>query len=208
MKLIIFGATGTVGIEIVKQALNKGYAVTAFVRNPEKISTIKHANLSVVKGDVLNPGEVEKAMQNHDAVLCALGDGRAGKIRAVGTKNIIDAMNKTRLKRLICQTTLGMGESYENLNFIWKHIMFGMLLKKAFQDHEVQEQYILNSNLDYTIVRPSALTNGEVTKGFNIGFNGAYKKLNLKISRADVADFMLCQLQTDGYVKKAVSISN
>jgi putative NADH-flavin reductase len=208
MKLIIFGATGTVGMEIVKHALANNYAVTAFVRNPEKMANIKHANLFIFKGDVRNPTEVEHAIKNHDAVLCALGDGRVGTIRAVGTRNIINAMNKTGIKRLICQTTLGMGESYANLNFIWKHIMFGMLLKKAFQDHQVQEQYLLNSNLNYTIVRPSAFTNGPLTNGFKVGFSGEYKKLKLKISRADVADFMLSQLHTDGYVKKAVSISN
>src|SRR5687767_413843 len=119
MKVIIFGATGTVGIEIVKQALKKGYEVTAFVRNPEKLPNLNHTNLTICKGDVLNLSEVENAVQNHDVVLCALGDGNVGKIRRLGTKNIIDAMNKAGLKRLICQTTLGMGESYGNLNFIW-----------------------------------------------------------------------------------------
>lgn len=124
MKLIIFGATGTVGEELVKQALNKGHVVTAFVRNPEKMQNAKNSNLILYNGDVLNVGKVENALKNQDVVLCALGDGKAGKIRALGTKNIIEAMNKTGQKRLICQTTLGMGESYGNLNFIWKHIMF------------------------------------------------------------------------------------
>lgn len=205
MKLIIFGATGTVGKELVNQALEKGYEVTAFVRNPEKM---QNANLILYRGDVLNVDEVEKALENQDAVLCALGDGKVGKIRALGTKNIIEAMNKTGQKRLICQTTLGMGESYRNLNFIWKHIMFGMLLKKAFQDHQLQEKYILASNLDYTLVRPSALTDGQISKQYHIGFDGNFKKLNLKISRADVADFMLQQLLTSEYSKKSVSISN
>ena len=208
MKVIIFGATGTVGVEIVKQALKKGYEVTAFVRNPEKVQNLNHGNLTICKGNVLNLNEVENSIHNHDAVLCALGDGKAGKIRALGTRNIVAAMNKAGIKRLICQTTLGMGESYGNLNFIWKHIMFGMLLKKAFHDHQLQEQYILHSHIDYTIVRPSALTNVTITGEYKIGFDGAFKKLNLKISRADVADFMLSQLQTDGYIKKAVSISN
>jgi len=208
MKVIIFGATGTVGVEIVRQALEKGYEVTAFVRNPEKLTKLSHANLTICKGDVLNLSEVETAVQNHDVVLCTLGDGNVGKIRTLGTRNIIAAMNKAGLKRLICQTTLGMGESYGNLNFLWKHIMFGIILKKAFQDHQSQEQYILNSPLDYTIVRPSALTDGTITKGYKIGFDGVFKKLNLKISRADVADFMLRQVQMNGYLKKAVSISN
>lgn len=208
MKLIIFGATGTVGEELVKQALNKGHVVTAFVRNPEKMQNAKNSNLILYNGDVLNVGKVENALKNQDVVLCALGDGKAGKIRAVGTKNIIEAMYKTGQKRLICQTTLGMGESYGNLNFIWKHIMFGMLLKKAFQDHQLQEKYILESNLDYTLVRPSALTDGGISNNYKIGFDGNFKKLNLKISRADVADFMLSQISTNEYVKKAVSISN
>lgn len=208
MKVIVFGATGTVGIEIVKQALEKGYAVTAFVRNPEKREQLKHKNLSIYNGDVTNLNDVEKAIQNHDAVICALGDGKTGKIRAIGTQHIINAMNKLAIKRFICQSTLGMGESYGNLNFIWKHIMFGMLLKKAFQDHQLQEQYILDSELDYTLVRPSALTDGAVTNAYKAGFDGKYKKLGLKITRTDVADFMLRQLENDEYIKKAVSISN
>lgn len=208
MKVIVFGATGTVGIEIVKQALEKGYSVTAFVRNPEKREMLEHKNLSVYKGDVTNENDVEKAIQNHDTVICVLGDGKTGKIRAIGTQHIINAMNKLAIKRFICQSTLGMGQSYGNLNFIWKHIMFGMLLKKAFQDHQLQEQYILNSELDYTLVRPSALTDGAVTNGYKAGFDGKYKKLVLKIARTDVADFMLRQLENDEYIKKAVSISN
>jgi len=208
MNIIVFGATGTVGKEIVKQALEKGYDVTAFLRNPGKMTFLNHPNLRVYTGDVTNAEEVKNAVKNHDAVFCALGDGRAGKIRALGTLNIIHAMNSVAVRKLICLSTLGIGDSYGNLNFIWKHIMFGMLLKKAFNDHKLQEEYIRNSDLDYTIVRPSALTDGAITGGYAIGFDEKYKKLNLKISRADVADFMLRQLHREDYLKKAVSISN
>ncbi len=206
MELIIFGATGTVGQELIKQAMEKGYSVTAFVRSPHKIQN--HSNLNIHQGDVRNVTEVKKALEGKDIVLCALGDGKTGQIRAEGTKNIIEAMNATNTKRLICQTTLGMGESYNNLNFIWKHIMFGYLLRKAFKDHQLQEEAILNSNLHYTIVRPSALTDGEITNNYHAGFNGSLKNLKLKISRADVADFMLQQIHTNDYMRKAVSISN
>ncbi len=208
MKIIVFGATGTVGTEIVKQALQKGYDVTAFVRDPEKMVSLNHPNLSVYTGDVSNVEEVKRAVKNHDAIFCALGDGRTGKIRALGTLNIIHAMNSAAVRKLICLSTLGIGESYGNLNFIWKHIMFGMLLKRAFNDHKLQEEYIRNSDLDYTIVRPSALTSGTITNGYKIGFDEKYKKLTLKISRADVADFMLRQLYSDHYLKKPVSISH
>ena len=208
MKLIVFGATGTVGIHLLKQALQQGYDVTAFARNPEKLNSLSRANLKIFKGDILNPKDAEDAIHNHDAVLCALGDGNKGKIRAAGTKNIITAMQRKGIRRLVCQTTMGLGESQGNLNFFWKHIMFGLLLKKAFQDHQVQEQYLLDSDLDFTIVRPSAFTDGEVTRNYKIGFDGSYKKLSLRISRADVADFMIQQLARTEYLKSAVSISN
>lgn len=208
MKIIVFGATGTVGAEIVRQALKKGFHVTAFVRNPGKIANSGHANLSVHQGDACNPQEVERAVSGHDAVFCALGDGSAGKIRASGTLNIINAMHRAGVKRMLCLSTIGIGESYGNLNFFWKHIMFGMLLKKAFNDHKLQERYVRDSNLDYTIIRPSALTNGPISNTYKVDFDGKYRRLNLKISRLDVADFMLRQLNGSKYLKKAVSISN
>lgn len=208
MKLIVFGATGSVGIPLIKQALEQGHSVTAFARHPEKLAGISQPNLYIFKGDILNAEDVNNAMSNHDCVLCTIGDGKIGKVRAAGTQNIIEAMKKAGIKRLICQTTLGLGDSYGNLNFIWKHIMFGFLLKRAFQDHQIQEQHLFESNLNYTIVRPGALTDGALTKNYKFGFDKNYKKLNLKISRADVADFMIQQLISNQYLRKAVGISN
>ncbi len=208
MKLIIFGATGTVGTQLVKQALEQGHLVTAFTRSPEKLANLPQHNLTIVKGDLQNAEQVEQALLHQDAVLCAIGDGAKGKVRAAGTQHILDAMKKTGLKRFVCQTTLGLGNSAGNLNFFWKYVMFGWLLKKAFKDHQLQEQHIFDSSLDYTIVRPSAFTDGPVTNSYKIGFGGNYKNLSLKISRADVADFMLQQLRNSQYLKTAVSISN
>ncbi|MBN1985915.1 MAG: SDR family oxidoreductase, partial [Prolixibacteraceae bacterium] len=166
MQILIFGATGSLGSHIVEQALEKGYSVKAFTRNPEKLRVFKNPHLTTIQGDVNNLSEVENAMKDVDAVFCALGDGAKGKVRAAGTRNIIKAMRNTGAKRLICQTTLGVGDSWNNLNFFWKYVMFGFLLKKAFQDHQFQEKYILESGLDYTIVRPSAFTNGAITRSF------------------------------------------
>jgi len=208
MKLIVFGATGSVGLQIVKQALQRGHSVTAFTRTPEKLSSLHHSGLKIFKGDIFDSIAVEKATRQQDSVLCAIGDGNKGTVRAEGTRNIISAMKNAGVTRLICQTTLGLGESRGNLNFLWKYIMFGFLLKKAFHDHELQEKHLVNSGLDYTIVRPAALTDGNVTRNYNIGFDGNYKSLNLKIARADVADFMLQQMESNEYLRKAVSISN
>ena len=208
MKLIVFGATGSVGIQIVKQALEQGHSVTAFTRSPEKLAGVSQQNLYIFKGDILNLQDVDNAIENHDCVLCSIGDGKIGKVRAIGTQNIIEAMKKANIKKLICQTTLGLRDSYGNLNFIWKHIMFGFLLKKSFQDHQLQEQYLFSCNLNYIIIRPSAFTEGAITNNYKFGFDGNYKNLSLKISRADVADFMIQQVISNQYFKKAVSISN
>lgn len=208
MQIVIFGATGTLGTHIVKQALNMGYTVTAFTRNGDKITPFKNDKLQIIQGDIHNLAAVENAVRGKDAVICALGDGAKGKVRASGTANIIKAMNKYGCNRLICQTTLGMGESWNNLNFFWKHVMFGMLLKKAFKDHQIQEKHIFESRLNYTIVRPSAFTDGEITDQYKINFSITERNLKLKISRADVARFMLNQLTSEQFHYGIASISN
>ncbi|WP_315790428.1 SDR family oxidoreductase [Fischerella sp. JS2] len=208
MKLLIFGSTGSIGRQLVEQALEQGHAVTAFARDPAKLD-IKHANLKVVQGDVMDFASVEKAVQGQDAVLCVLGSSgkRKGTIRSEGTRQIIRAMEKTGIQRFICQTTLGAGDSWGNLNFFWKYIMFGTLLRDVFADHQRQESYVKQSRLDWTIVRPGAFVDGNRTGNYRHGFPGTDKTSKLKISRADVADFLLKQLADDSYLHKTPSLS-
>ena len=206
MKLVIFGATGSIGRQLVEQALAQGHGVTALARNPVKLD-LKHPNLKVFQGDVMDFAAVEKAVQGQEAVLCALGAGRKGTIRSEGTRHIVQAMEKAGVRRFICQTTLGVGDSQGNLNFFWKRIMFGMILREAFKDHVNQENYIKQSRLDWTIVRPAAFTDGKRTGVYRHGFTARDKALTLKISRADVADFMLKQLADDTYLHKTPGLS-
>lgn len=208
MNLLIFGASGSIGLPLVHQALALNHSVKAFCRQPQRLSVITHPRLQVIVGDVLDEAAVRKAVQEVDAVLCAIGDGNKGKVRAAGTKNIVEAMAAEGIKRFICQTTLGLGESRGNLNFVWKYVMFGLLLKKAYRDHELQETIVRESNIDWTIVRPSAFTDGGPTCVYKHDFDGREKKLTLKIRRTDVAEFMLRQLTSPAYLKKAVSVSN
>ena len=205
-KLLIFGSTGSVGRVLVEQALRGGYAVTAFARDPAKLPG-RHPHLQVVTGDVLDYGAVEKAVPGHGAVLCALGAGRAGRVRAEGTRHIIRAMESAGVNRLVCQTTLGAGDSRGNLNFFWKYFMFGLLLKDAYEDHQVQESYVKKSRLDWTIVRPGAFTDGPLTGSYRHGFPAGDRTTRLKISRADVADFMLRQVADDAYLKQTPGLS-
>lgn len=206
MNIIIFGATGSVGRHLVDQALAQGYNVTAFARHPVASDHV-HRNLTWHAGDVLDADAVDAAVAGHDAVLIALGAGRKGGVRAAGTKNVIDAMARHGVKRLVCETTLGAGDSRDVLNFFWKRLMFGLLLRPAYADHQLQEASIRDSGLDWVIVRPAAFTDGPATGAYREGFPATEKGLTFKISRADVAEFMLRQLTDDTWLRRTPGLS-
>ncbi len=207
MKLILFGATGSLGRTVLTGALAAGHDLRAFTRSPDKLAGFSHDHLEIYPGDVLDVAAVRSAVRGRDAVLCTLGDGRAGTVRAAGTQNILEAMQSTGVERLLCQSTLGMGDSYGNLNFLWKHILFGWYLKRVFTDHTKQEDCVMQSHTAYTLIRSSAFTDGPAGGAYKVDFPGSYRDLTLKISRADVATFMLAQLDNVAYVRRAVSIS-
>lgn len=208
MKIIVFGATGTVGRLVVERALSDGHSVTAFARNASKLE-IDNSNLSLVSGDAMNQADVSNAIVGHDAVIITLGSGmkRKSLIRSQGTETIIHGMRMHGVKRLICQSTLGAHESWSNLNFFWKRIMFGLLLRPVFLDHELQERLVRSSGLDWTLVRPSSFTDGPALGAFKTGFDSSEKDLSLKIPRADVAEFLKQQLSDDSYIHRAVGLS-
>ena len=208
MKLIIFGSTGGTGGHLVRQALENGHDVTAFARSPEKLR-LDHQRLRQFKGDVLDLVSIEQATQGQDAVLCSLGAPAMNKkeLRSNGTKNIIYAMEKMGVRRFICQSGLGCGDSHSLLPFHYKYLIFPLMLRYVYADHEIQEKVIRKSKLEWTIIRPAALTNGNRTNSYWHGFEATDKLLTMKISRADVAGFMLKQLENDTYLRKAPSIS-
>ena len=206
MKLIIFGSTGSIGRELVSQGLEHGHMVTAFTRDPSKLD-IRHDNLKVVRGDAMDLPSVEKAVQGQDAVLCSLGAGAKGTVRTRGTKNIIRAMEKAGVRRLVCQSSLGVGDSWDNLNLFWKYVMFRGFLRHAYADHVSQEDHVRQSDLDWTIVRPAAFTDGNLTGEYRHGFPGNDKTTKLKISRDDVAEFMLKHLTQEEYLRKTPGLS-
>ncbi|MEO1341231.1 MAG: SDR family oxidoreductase [Cyanobacteria bacterium J06635_13] len=208
MKLVIFGSTGSIGSHVLEQALAAGHTVTAFVRNPNKLN-VQHPDLNIFTGDVMNPALVEEAVIGHEAAICILGSGKklSGNVRSQGTKNVIQALEKAGIKRFICQSTLGAGDSWSNLDFYWKYIMFGFILRKVFADHQIQEEYVRQSNLDWTIIRPAAFVDGDRTGKYRHGFSGRDRTSSLTISRPDVADFILKQLNNNTYLGKAASLS-
>lgn len=208
MKTIVFGATGTIGRLTVRQLLSEGHTVTAFARNPHKLG-FTDPNLAMFSGDASDAGDVSNAIKEHDVVVITLGSGMSRKstIRSVGTMNVIRGMQKQGVDRLICQSTLGAHESWSNLNFFWKRIMFSFLLRPVFKDHELQENLVRASGLNYTIVRPSAFTDDIANGGFNIDVKPTERKLSLKIPRGDVAAFLARQVSDLTYSGRAVGIS-
>ncbi len=207
MKLLVFGATGGTGHQLVELALAQGHDVTAFARNPAKLA-VGHADLEVVRGDVTDFASVAKATRGRDAVFCAIGAGaRRSTLRTEGTRNIVRAMEEAGVRRLVSQSALGVGDSRDILPFHYKYAIVPILLRHAFVDHEGQEDLIRRSRLDWTIVRPGNLTDGIRTGEYRHGFTAADKPTKLKISRADVADFMLEQLTNDAYLRGTPGVS-
>ena len=212
MKITVLGATGSVGRHVVEQALAAGHEVTAVTRDagrvPVPAAAGAPARLQVVEADVRDAAALRPAVEGRDAVVVVLGDGRAGTIREAGTRAAVTAMRETGVRRLVCMSTLGAGDSRGNLNFVWKRVMFGLLLRRAYADHQRQEVVVRESGLDFTIARPGAFTDGPRTGEYRRGFAADDRTVALKISRADVADFLVAQLDDDTYRGAAVSLSN
>jgi putative NADH-flavin reductase len=203
MKILIFGASGKTGLLLTQLALNKNFVVTAFVRNPQKFP-LQHPNLTVFKGDAAEYERVLASVRGHDAVICALGAKTPFKNDLTlieGVKNIVKAMETTGVKRFIYLSFLGVRENRKELGFVVNQIVV-RILKKAIEDHEVKENIISNSTLDWTIVRPPRLTNEKARQHFRHGERILPNSIILKISRADLAIFMLQQLGDRQYIKK------
>lgn len=207
MRLVVFGATGSIGRHLVEQALANGHEVTAFSRSG-RAATDAEGSLRIQRGDVLVPDAVAQAISGQEAVLCTLGAGLKGRVRAEGTANIVAAMQRHGVKRLVCQTTLGVGESWANLNFRWKYVMFGLLLRAAYRDHVRQEEVVRQSGLDWTIVRPSAFTDAPAVRPVRNGFPPETRDLALTVPRAEVARFMLSLIDDPQSHGRAIGLSS
>ncbi len=208
MKLVIFGSTAGTGRELLEQALEDGHEVSAFARAPEKIDDLEYPNLRVVQGDVLDSAAVAAAVAGQEAVLCTIGAG-AGRttLRENATHNIVQAMDAAGVQRLICLSSLGVGDSRANLGFFTKHVVVGLFLRHAFADHKRQEAVIRQSPLEWTIVRPPRLLDTPRTGVYRHGFPPSDRDIKGQISRADVADFMLKQLTDDSYLQRTPGVS-
>jgi putative NADH-flavin reductase len=209
MRILVIGATGGTGREIVAQALAVGDEVTALARKPEKMR-VTHDRLRVVRGDVLDYGSVEAAMRRQDAVLCALGHKRwlyPTRILSRGTDNIVHAMKAIGVRRLVCETSLGVGDSFARMGLYYTLFVIPFILPFYFWDKDRQEQVVRASTLDWVIVRPGALTNGRARGQYRHGPDVGSRLWTVRISRADVAAFMLKQVREDTYLRSTPGLS-
>lgn len=202
MKVVVFGASGATGRELVGQALACGHSVRAFVRNPKKLE-VRHARLATMVGDVTEYASVERAVRETDAVASALGSGNSlSSVPALieGVQNILRAMDHAGARRLVYLSMLGVGGSARQLGFVDRYIVLPLLLRNVMKDHARKEWLIKRSTLDWVIVRPPRLTNGARTGRYRSGEDVRERTLLASISRSDLAEFMVRQLADERYV--------
>ena len=216
MKIIVIGATGGSGRATVEQLLAQGHEVTAFSRHADRIG-IASDRLHLVNGDAMDLADVEAAVRGHDAVIVTLGItenpirvrllGPARTpidVRSTGTRNVIAAMQKLGVSRLVVQTTYGVGDTRDRLGFL-DGLFFALLLKPQIADTEVQNQLVRDSGLEWVIAQPVHLTDDARDVGPFVSITGETGKM--KVSRNSVARFLACAVTSSDFVGREVAIS-
>jgi putative NADH-flavin reductase len=203
MKLIVFGASRGVGMQVVKQALEAGHHVTAFVRSPEKFE-VTHDHLIVVKGDALDADAVANAIAGQEAVISALGPTRppVPHMMESAAQNIVAGMKKHGVRRLVSTTGAGVRQPEDQPKLIDHFIGFllNLLAKDVVLDSAANVKVIQASDLDWTVVRYPRLVDGARTGKYRVGYVG--KDSGTQISRADGADFVLKELIARDWLRK------
>ena len=209
MILTIFGATGTVGKQLVKQALHMGHTVKAYGRNVYTGNLPENENLELVQGALFDEKPVLKAIKDSDAVLSVLGgafDG-ADKTRSLGIKNIVAQMQKAGVNRIVAVGGMGVLNGADG-----KLILEGKDYPKEYlpvgTEHLKAYEILMSSSLDWTFVCPPDLVDAEVTGLYHTAANEPPQDDKYKINTGDLAMFMLNELQKKAYIKQRVGISN
>ena len=211
MKILVIGATGPTGKEIVKQAMEQGHAVTALVRDATKANF--GPSVALVVGDVLDKGSLTRAVDSKEAVVCSLGSGVSGPFKAMtmlseGTRNLVAVMQEQNVRRIVCITGIGAGESKGHGPWYYNWLVQPLMLRGVYEDKTRQEEVVRASGLAWTLVRPGMLTTGAAK-----GLTAVRAIIDLadtragNISRADVASFCLSELADGRYVGQAPVIT-
>lgn len=204
--VLIIGATRGIGRHAVRRGLAAGHTVRALARSARRIP-IDHPNLTKVSADALDQAAVERALAGVDAVVQTLGlpPSRDRMLKPVrlfsdATRVLLAAMKRTGVGRLIAVTGFGAGDSRHRGGCLYD-TAFELFLGRAYDDKDVQEDLIQDSGLDWVIVRPVILTNGSRTGRYHVLVEPRSWRIGF-IARADVADFLVKQIDDDTYLGK------
>ena len=204
MKVIVFGATGKTGLHVCWQAVEQGQQVTAFTRSMSKIDG-QITGLQVAQGDVTDIDSVAASVAGQDAAIIALGSNglRDRTTLSVGTRNVLNGMTKHGVGRLVVLSAAGVGESWKQTPWLAK-IMFRTLLRNIYADHVAQEELVMASSLDWTIMRAAILKDGPATNDYIASNSGKVGHIN----RADLAQFLVRQVDDSAYSRQAISVTS
>jgi putative NADH-flavin reductase len=207
-KLLVLGATGGTGRAAVEQALAAGHQVTAFVRTPATLR-LRHERLRLEVGTLDgNAAPLAQATNGHDVVVSALGRGlslQSDHLFERVTPALISAMTSTGVRRLIVVSAIGVAAAYGDAP-LYSRMMIRVLLKDLYADKLIAENLIRDSDLDWTIVQPAQLTNGPLTGRYHAGERTPWRLIP-RISRADVAHFILRQVDDASFIRKVVRLN-
>ncbi|MGI8581317.1 MAG: NAD(P)-dependent oxidoreductase [Chitinophagaceae bacterium] len=214
MKVFILGATGALGKIVTNLVLQKGIEVRAFVRNAAKMD-VQHPKLEIVQGNILNETDVNNAVKGVDAVVWTIGHENkkaAKKLMAMdtcsrGSEYVINAMNTHGLKRFIAVSSWGVGnDSRKRTPLFLRHIIFRLILNKEFADKEKQEAIIRLSTTDYTIIKPSRLTNKIKNCELQVKHKLNYSHFS-NIPRDLLAGFILKTIQDNLFIRETIEVT-
>ncbi len=210
VKVLVLGATGATGSLVVQEALRRGHGVRALARDPRNVALGN--GVCVVCGDVLDAGAVADATKQQDAVIWAISarrsDRRSSRLNLCteGTRNVLAAMSASGVRRLVAITSWGLGDGRDRLPLFVRRVVLPLALGPELADKEEQEALIRQSDLDWTIVRPSRLTNRSATGSFRVAPRLAYRS-TASIPRRDLARFLLDQLTDRSFLHSTVEVS-
>ncbi len=207
MRLVVLGATGGTGLQIVRQALDRGHSVTAFVRSPERLRRFAD-RVSIVQGDLLNSSELARVIAGHDAVVSgfgprvpiAKGDARLMQQFA---EVLTNAMRNANTRRAVIVSVAFL---FKDSIIPPAYLLGRLLFPGVVADAAAMENVFENSGLDWTIVRPPELTAKPYTGEYRV-LEGHLPRFGFKISRADVSDFMLKAVEDPGAIGKIFGVS-
>lgn len=217
MKVLVVGATGGSGRAVVAELLERGHAVTAFSRHASGLATETRGDLRTIDGDATDPDAIVDAVPGHDAVVVTLGISEnparvrllgpahtAADVRSRGIGNVVAAMKRSGVTRLVVQSTYGVGETASRLALV-DRIFFAVLIKQQAADHAAQERIVRASGLDWTIVQPVHLTDSPASEDEFVSAAGEVK--SRKVSRNTVGRVVADAATESSYAGRSIAVS-